>query len=313
MNLHKKCILLTAILLITVLTLSSRLPMKASNMQTRAVKLSSFQTLEPPKINNLGIPGKIAFIHEASIYLRLYVAYADGTNVNQIASANVDGNSEQTISNVALSPDGTKLAYYTGQIILVDLDGTKVKNRHVLIPPENFLGSPDTFIDASTLRITSGSDHWLVDWNTKTSKRADLNAHPCKCPLTYSPDRMKGFTIVENEIRFFSPEGKLVETLNAKSALYQVTWSPDGKLVAYATKEGIFVYDVVKKAVQEVPTERRAMEPYVWTSDSRYLAYVAYTTKPEGGEHREIFVVDISTGNRQKLVSGPSYNVAWSN
>ena len=64
-------------------------------------------------------------------------------------------------------------------------------------------------------------------------------------------------------------------TTGGKAFRYSPLWSPDGKRIAFSDKDGkIYVVTVADKKVVQVADEARGqVRDYVWSPDSRYLAY----------------------------------------
>jgi TolB protein len=89
-------------------------------------------------------------------------------------------------------------------------------------------------------------------------------------------------------------------------------WSPDGKKIAYSAKNGgerqIWIYDVERKAEQQLTDGRGNKESPSWAPDSLHLVFHAFT-----GSGCDLYMVNVNQPKPVKISSGPSEKLfpAW--
>lgn len=129
-------------------------------------------------------------------------------------------------------------------------------------------------------------------------------------------DGLLAITDVTGEERLVSidvPNGEMVELERTplNDWKYHIEVSPDGRYVALANgRMNLFVYDLEKKNRRLVSTGGWEFNTFVWSPDSRYLAYV----QEEGeGDLTHLYVHDTRNG-KNYLVADDYYNTgspAW--
>jgi Tol biopolymer transport system component len=262
-----------------------------------------------PTLTETQIKNKIVFVSGGNILM----ANENGTDLVTIAKG----------EKPTFSPDGKKLAFLTWrsltferEVYLIDLEkGGKTKIYGGLV--NEFKFSPDS------QRIALVSTHYLGD------KKYSYDL------IIIDLQSNKVLTILEgwNSIGHFSwsPDGKRItfEEIEAEKIFIinsdgtnlteltegrEPTWSPKEEKIAFIKRYGIeseivmelFVIDLTNGNITKIA--ENAASPS-WSPDGKKIAFLGFEYKRnEYGnvidEIRDIFVVDIETGNVTKLTKG---------
>lgn len=188
----------------------------------------------------------------------LYVMNANGSGVTKVTSDNFQ---YQNSSNLTWSPDGSKLAYVSGNDLLhylsvINIDGTNRRHlTEVNAPFLDVVWSPD----ASKIAFSFGSDFnsanlWVMNADGTALTRFTNHEEPgihSRSP-SWSPDSMR--IVFESNrdgndeiymmwIRAFysTPALNLTRLTTNSAADVDPSWSPDGQLIAFSTnRDGNF-------------------------------------------------------------------------
>jgi len=98
--------------------------------------------------------------------------------------------------------------------------------------------------------------------------------------------------------------GRLVGSFDGPAGyLDRQLWSPDGRRLALPTRRGARLVDVATRRVQVV---RAASDnaSYAWSPDGTWLA--------TSDEDNAVVVVEIATGRRCRVTTGPAFGASWS-
>jgi TolB protein len=231
-----------------------------------------------------GLPGfassKVAFISNATGSKELYIADIDGFGARNLTH---DG----TISaSPALNANATKLAYTSYKsgypdIYLIDL-GSNSRSRIASFPGINSgpAFSPDGSQIAMTLSKDGNPEIYVMPSNggspTRITRTRGSETSPSWSPtgdrLVYSSDDRGSPQLFVSSASGGNDVDHLITNF---SYCTKPDWSPDGKSIAFTTRQGgqfsIVVYDVANRSARLVSPS--AGQDPSWTCDSRHLVY----------------------------------------
>jgi Tol biopolymer transport system component len=231
----------------------------------------------------------------------------------------------------AFSPDGRSLAYgrveghgsdlsgpaaYQGAALVVaDIaDDGRASDRLTIdigdgVPSPCPVWSPDGGRVAFGVNKTSpinpdtsaaGSEVWLVTLaDRSTTVLPDLLA----TDIDWSPDGSQlaitsgqreldsGNALQDGRIYLYEPSSGALRSLDATAGTYHLTWSPDGKRIAYQARDVLRVIDPVTQSQQVLDTGAGAIHGIgpVWSPDGKTIAYQRLLGS--SGERHEVVLV----------------------
>ncbi|MDP9291887.1 MAG: biopolymer transporter Tol, partial [Verrucomicrobiota bacterium] len=245
---------------------------------------------------------KIAFVATRSGRKEIYVADANGSNVQQITRDN-------NISVApALSPDGRRLAYTgykSGYADVYEINlGSGARERIVKFPGTNSGAafSPDGGRIALTLSKDGNPELYTVGAGGGGARRLTQTRGVESSP-TWSPDSAEIIYSSDDrgspQLYRISSGGGSAQMLPAgHSYCTEPNWSPDGKKVAFSVREGgefqVAVLELQGGGSRVVSGGGDAQDP-VWAADSRHLFFCQ-----SGG----LYLLDVQTGRKTKVLDG---------
>ncbi len=212
----------------------------------------------------------------------------------------------------------TTIAFYSDrqaqnqikEIYLMDSDGRNQRaitnHRTVSLSPS---WSPTGTAIAYTSFFSSLPGVYLVDMASGQKNpvvtQGSFNASP-----TFSPDgRRIAFARSEGgNIEIFVTDvggGNLQRITNSRGIDTNPSWSPNGRQIAFTSDRGgspqIYVMDVDGTGVRRISRDGRYNDGAAWSPDGGRIAYA----QRGAIERFDIVVVDVVTGEKRELTSGP--------
>ncbi len=227
---------------------------------------------------------KIGYLSPASGSVQLWEMNTDGTGNNQVTSI------EGGIEGFDYSPDLSKIFY----IKSVKLD----QNIHELFPD----------LPKANARLENDImyRHW-DEWHDYTYHHVFV--------ASYSDGRVEdGMDIMKGE-RYDSP-------LKPFGGTEQISWSPDGKLLAYtkktktgkeyslSTNSDVYIFDA---ETEETTNLTEGMMGYdknpLFSPDGRYLAWESMEREGYEADKNRLFIADLKSGEKVDYTEGFDQNV----
>ena len=230
--------------------------------------------------------GRIAWVFNARGARNVWVAEAPEYRGRQVtAYADDDG---QEIGDLAFTPDGRTIVFVRGGDA----------NRKGEIPNPNSVadGAEQAVIAVAS---SGGAPRKLSDGRAAAvSPSGDRVAFTLKDQVWWAP---------------LSGDEKPSPAFKARGEAGQLTWSPDGRLLAFVSRRGdhsfVGVFDAASRTVRYLdPSTDRDVSP-VWSRDGKHLAYLRIpssrqleTFRPQReGEPWSIRVADAATGAAREI------------
>ncbi|NUP06881.1 MAG: AAA family ATPase [Polyangiaceae bacterium] len=184
----------------------------------------------------------------------------------------------ERIASVALSDDGTRLAYSTlegGVVPIIDTATGEIVKR---IKPAGTLGVAEMrFAPGGNRLVTSGPQGMDV-WDAKTGERLQsLRIDPLRTSFHISPDGTRLLTLrsgIVGELWDLETGARLAGLTGHDAEIEAVAFSPDGKtIVTGSLDKTARVYDVSQTILDHFVTPHRYMAQIAAvTADGRYVA-----------------------------------------
>ena len=260
---------------------------------------------------------------------QLFVMNADGSDPVQITK------SPTSISNARWIEDGDKMVYLTaGQMYVCGADGSKARK---ISKVERGIGEFKLSPDGTKVLYTSD----FKNYTAPTDRYPDLKRANVRTIDNLMYRHWDHFVeyVPHTYIASFKPDklGKGVDILDGEpfelptepwSGLEQLSWSPDGKYIAYScrkltgreyafsTNTDIYLYDVASRKCENL-TE--GMPGYdtdpVFSPDGSRIAWLSMERGGYEADRVRLFVMDLATRARRELTANFTYNAespAWS-
>ncbi len=270
--------------------------------------------------------GQIAFMSNLRIQEegpQVYVMNADGSNPHRLTSG------RGWHGPLSWSPDGKTIACSRdGDIWVMDADGSNPRNLTNYEAAEWWMDegpawSPDgqhiAFSSNRAGRISAqapATDIWVMDADGSDPRNLTDSATNDVCPA-WSPDgQYVAFQSDRDgncEIYVMEADGSDPRNLtNHEGNDFLPAWSPDGSTIAFdsdrdANRE-IYLMGAGGSNLRRL-TDREGMDGLpTWSPDGRYIAFQS----DRGGESQEICVMEVATGNVQRLTEHKAFMAAWS-
>ena len=213
-----------------------------------------------------------------------------------------------SITQTALSPDGTRVVGWQDGLVVVDANGKHRRQLTANTDDDHPIWSPDGTKIAFTESLTSFG---VIGANGGTPRHLD-SILPALLPA-WSPDSSELAYAVSVpsgiEIRAARADGsstRLVTTVPATSAfpLTRLQWAPPGKRLVFSTRDGIYSVDAAGGA--PVPlTHTVAYDPLVSPDGKR----IAFEDRRDGNP--EIWVMNADGSGQTRLSTGFYLAQAW--
>ncbi len=245
---------------------------------------------------------RIAFVSNKTGRKELYLCDYDGGNVRPLTR---DGSISVSPS---FSPDGRKLAYtgyLSGYADIYVIDLPTGKRERIISQPGTNTGaafSPDGSRLALTMSFPGNPEIFTSGLDGGRASRLTRSKAVESSPA-WSPDGKKLVYVSDAtgkpQLYTVNARGGRPKHLNFGYAYcVEPDWSPDGARMAFNVRENgrnaVAIHDFRNQASQTLTSGANAETP-VWGADSRHLIYV---------QNNAIFLHDVETGARRKIVSG---------
>lgn len=266
-------------------------------------------------------------IEENRSVRQLYVINIDGTENTQITHFNSSANNARWLG------DGSEIMYLReGQIYSMKSDGSFM--RQVSDIPEGiqeFKLSPDQkkILYVSQVKYATQPTDLYPDLTKSTGREInDLMYRHWDCfvqtvPHTFVADlhnaengalEMLAGTDIVAGTKFELPALPF-------SGLEQLSWSPDGKYVAYSCKKltgkayafstnsDIYLYDVEKNSSKNLTEGMMGYDTDpVYSPDGKYIAWISMERDGYEADKQRLFIMDVATGMKKELTAEYKYN-----
>ena len=233
---------------------------------------------------------KIGFISGESGTTQLWETDPDGTNLNQVTYI------EGGINDFEYSPDGKKLLFTKD----VKIDKTAL----------------DIYTDLPLVNVRIINDLMYRHWN-----RWHDYSYSHIFVSDYSTDRIIEGKDIMKEESFDSP-------LSPYFDFSEITWSPNGKIIAYtckklngseyatSTNSDIYLYYLESGKTENITEGTPGYDKYpVFSPDGKTIAFQSMETPGYEADKDRLFVYDMATGNKKYLTEDFDQNVSnlcWS-
>jgi len=278
------------------------------------------------------------------LYSVTYTDIAENKSVTQLFVMNADGSGNRQIThfsksayNAVWNQDGSRIIYLQGgKMFTMKPDGNDVKA--VPQAPEEmdeFKFSPDFTKMMYVAQVQSAvrpSDEY-PDLDKSTGRHiTDLMYRHWDHFVETIPHTFISSVEVASDGNIAAGEGKDILTEGEKGfelptlpfgGLEQLSWSPDGKYVAYScrkvtgkeyafsTDTDIYRYDVASGDCENLTEGMMGYDTDpVWSPDGRYIAWISMERAGFEADKQRLFIIDTESLVKKELTVGFAYNVA---
>ncbi len=281
---------------------------------------SAVNRLPSPAMNPLPTPTPSKLIYSSidtvSGKKQIYSIKSDGTG-----KTNLSNSSTTDDTDLAWSPDGTKIAFGRNGLWVMNADGSNQVNLNVFNYSVWYADDPSWSPDSSRIVLkqwTSTPDLFVINADgTNFSRVTDSSDH--EDWMTWSPDGSKIAFIRGNSVYTIYPDGTNETLLWTGS--YQpsyLAWSPDGQSLAWTgwyTGE-LFIINSDGSNLRTLALPFNTQGGVCWSPDSTKIAYSGNSFTNDWGD--DVYTVPASGGTPTKLTSlthlggDKIRNLAWS-
>jgi TolB protein len=230
-----------------------------------------------------------------------------------------------SISNLAWSPDGTKLAYERtqsaySQIFVVAADGSTLTPLPIAAPGEHPTWSPDggkiAFYNGSEQVYTTNADGSNAIAPVPNAKGRNPVWGPDGTKIAYEALSPLGFQLRDVQIANYSGSGTPVVLTASQSDWAYPIWSPDGARIAYRVRAGA-EEDVLHVAnangTGDVPlpgltSVRPYNYPMSWSPDGTRLVFEGYNGANSPGTFA-VYVVNANGSGAMTPITADARNL----
>lgn len=274
------------------------------------------------------------------LYGVTYTDIQENRSVRQLYTVNVDGSDNKAITHFSQSAsnarwygDGSKILYVQGgQIYQMNSDGEGI--RQVSDIPgglSEFKLSPDQtkIMYVSNVKYATKPTDLYPDLDKSSGREiSDLMYRHWDCFVEEIPHTFVTDVVVAGNKLTVNPgkdiiEGTLYELPTLPlSGIEQLSWSPDGKYIAYAcrkvtgkeyafsTNTDIYLYDVEKGTCENLTEGMMGYDTDpVFSPDGKYIAWISMERGGFEADKQRLFIIDTVTKVKKELSVNYKYNV----
>jgi Tol biopolymer transport system component len=297
---------------------------------------------EHPVVGKRSVPAA-ALLRAAAVAAALHAAALSGCEPELILPPNYDAGCresfflvDRTAGEVAFHPSWTPQRQGRGILYSASDRTGRLSLWYTLVNDQSEFSTTAKMLDVSGQSIVAAdwapNGQWIaysmLPWN-------DLSGTPPQLYLT-APFASERRPLGQGYYPVFAPDGGSVayiataeraspslvvrdvsggvpDTLARNVVVERISWSANGERIAYVIRGGsrqgvIRVYDFRTRQSADVTRDSQASGLYPDESPSLSPdgKYVVYTQFADAVSRRDLFVVNVATGNRRRLTSGPT-------
>lgn len=274
------------------------------------------------------------------LYGVTYTSIKENRSVRQLYVVNTDGSDNKAITHFSKSAsnarwygDGSKILFIQkGQIYQMNSDGSAI--RQVSDIPggiSEFKLSPDQtkVMYVSNVKYATKPTDLYPDLDKSSGREInDLMYRHWDCFVEEIPHTFVSDVVAANGNISVKPgkdiiEGTMYELPTLPlSGIEQLSWSPDGKYIAYAcrkvtgkeyafsTDTDIYLYDVEKGTCEDLTDGMNGYDTDpVFSPDGKYIAWISMERAGFEADKQRLFIIDVATRVKKELSVNYKYNV----
>ena len=274
------------------------------------------------------------------LYGVTYTSIKENRSVRQLYVVNTDGSDNKVITHFSKSAsnarwygDGSKILFIQGgQIYQMYSDGSAI--RQVSEIPggiSEFKLSPDQtkVMYVSNVKYATKPTDLYPDLDKSSGREInDLMYRHWDCFVEEIPHTFVSDVVAANGNLSVKPgkdiiEGTMYELPTLPlSGIEQLSWSPDGKYIAYAcrkvtgkeyafsTDTDIYLYDVEKGTCEDLTDGMNGYDTDpVFSPDGKYIAWISMERAGFEADKQRLFIIDVATRVKKELSVNYKYNV----
>jgi Tol biopolymer transport system component len=260
------------------------------------------------------LEGKILFLSNREGSAAIYIMNADGSNQTKLIS-----NSQYSIEDFAVSPDGKKIVYsapgcvepdgWKEDIYIINIDGSGLVK--LTEDPERDI-NPSWSPDGKKIAFASKRDGIfnIYVMNADGSNQTRLTVFNALQPA-WSPDGKKIAFILLGDVYVMNADGSNQTRLtNSRTQKGYPAWLPDGKKIAFVLDKDLYLIDANGRNLIRLTYNGAISDfrrPIAWSPDGRKIAF---TSNCEGSD--QIYVMNADGTNQIKLTKeGRNWSPCW--
>lgn len=274
------------------------------------------------------------------LYGVTYTSIKENRSVRQLYVVNTDGSDNKVITHFSKSAsnarwygDGSKILFIQGgQIYQMNSDGSAI--RQVSDIPggiSEFKLSPDQtkVMYVSNVKYATKPTDLYPDLDKSSGREInDLMYRHWDCFVEEIPHTFVSDVVAANGNLSVKAgkdiiEGTMYELPTLPlSGIEQLSWSPDGKYIAYAcrkvtgkeyafsTDTDIYLYDVEKGTCEDLTDGMNGYDTDpVFSPDGKYIAWISMERAGFEADKQRLFIIDVATRVKKELSVNYKYNV----
>lgn len=274
------------------------------------------------------------------LYGVTYTSIKENRSVRQLYVVNTDGSDNKAITHFSKSAsnarwygDGSKILFIQGgQIYQMNSDGSAIKQVSD-IPGgiSEFKLAPDQtkVMYVSNVKYATKPTDLYPDLDKSSGREInDLMYRHWDCFVEEIPHTFVSDVVAANGNLSVKPgkdiiEGTMYELPTLPlSGIEQLSWSPDGKYIAYAcrkvtgkeyafsTDTDIYLYDVEKGTCEDLTEGMNGYDTDpVFSPDGKYIAWISMERAGFEADKQRLFIIDVATRVKKELSVNYKYNV----
>ena len=231
---------------------------------------------------------RILWIADEQGKRNIYVAEPGGSSVHRVTSDNADDGID--VGDITWTPDGENVVYVRGG----DFEFPEKPSPNPALLPQ---GVPQEI--------------WIVGVHGDNPRKLADGRSPAVSPDGATVAYLSGGQIWTLSLR--DKAAKPAQLLHTRGTLSSLKWSPDGKVLAFATKREdhgfIGVFSLADSTLRYLAPSTQIDRDPVWSPDSRSIAFVRVPPDTTGIDFKPrrtavpwtIEVADVTTGNAREI------------